>query len=129
MSYKFIDRAKFMASSLSNLVDNLAERIHKIKCKNWNDNKICKTCRIKCKNFECCLEHTNVKNLISLKCFFCKRSYQKNLNENLKKLFSNTYTFSNYIINKSYSLLKKGVYPQEYMDDWGKFNETSLLEK
>ena len=30
---KFIDRARFMASSLSNLVDNLAEGIHKIKCK------------------------------------------------------------------------------------------------
>ena len=27
---KFIDSAKFFSSSLSNLVDNLAERIHKI---------------------------------------------------------------------------------------------------
>ena len=30
---KFIDSARFMASSLSNLVDNLTGRIHKIKCK------------------------------------------------------------------------------------------------
>ena len=30
---KFIDNATFTASSLSNLVDNLAEGIHKIKCK------------------------------------------------------------------------------------------------
>ena len=30
---KFIDSARFVASSLSNLVDNLAEGIHKIKCK------------------------------------------------------------------------------------------------
>ena len=30
---KFIDSAKFMVSSLSNLVDNLPERIHKINCK------------------------------------------------------------------------------------------------
>ena len=30
---KFIDSARFMASSLSNLFDNLAEGIYKIKCK------------------------------------------------------------------------------------------------
>ena len=33
---KFIDSTRFMASSLSNLVDNLAEGIHKIKCKYYN---------------------------------------------------------------------------------------------
>ena len=35
ISYKlqFIVSARLMASSLSNLVDNLAKRIHKIKCK------------------------------------------------------------------------------------------------
>ena len=30
---KFIDSASFMASLLPNLVDNLAEKIHKFKCK------------------------------------------------------------------------------------------------
>ena len=30
---KFTDGARFMASSLSNLVDNLTEIIHEIKCK------------------------------------------------------------------------------------------------
>ena len=30
---KFIDRARFMTSSLSNLVHNLREWVHKIKCK------------------------------------------------------------------------------------------------
>ena len=29
---KFIDSARYMATSLSNLVDNLIEGIHKIKC-------------------------------------------------------------------------------------------------
>ena len=36
---QFIDRAKFMASSLSNLVNNLSDRIHKIKCKHGHDDK------------------------------------------------------------------------------------------
>ena len=31
---KFIDSVRFMVASLANLVDNLTERIHKIKCKN-----------------------------------------------------------------------------------------------
>ena len=30
---QFIDSAEFMASSLSNLVNNLSEGIHRIKCK------------------------------------------------------------------------------------------------
>ena len=33
---KFIDRTRFMASSLWNLVDNVAEGTHKIKCKDFN---------------------------------------------------------------------------------------------
>ena len=32
-SLKLIDIARFMTTSLSNLVDNLVEGIHKIKCK------------------------------------------------------------------------------------------------
>ena len=34
---QFIDNARFMASSLANLVNNLSEGIHKIKCK-YGDN-------------------------------------------------------------------------------------------
>ena len=32
-------------------------------------------------------------------------------------------------MNKFILLLRKGVYPYEYMDDWKKLNETSLREK
>ena len=32
---KFIDSGRFMATSLSNLVDNLTEGNHKFKCKDW----------------------------------------------------------------------------------------------
>ena len=33
---KCIDSARYMASSLSNLVDNLMEGTHKIKCKDFD---------------------------------------------------------------------------------------------
>ena len=41
----------------------------------------------------------------------------------------NTFKFSNNDINKFIFLSRKGVYPYEYMDDWEKFNETTLPEK
>ena len=36
---QFIDSARFMASSLTNIVNNISERIHKIKCKYRHDDK------------------------------------------------------------------------------------------
>ena len=49
MSYvlEFNDSARFMASSLSNPVNNLLEGIHKIKCKYWQNDENFETCRIK----------------------------------------------------------------------------------
>ena len=44
---QFIDSARFMASSLENLVNNLSEEIHKIKCEYGHDDKKCETCEIK----------------------------------------------------------------------------------
>ena len=41
----------------------------------------------------------------------------------------NTYKFSNHNNNKFILLVQKGVYPYEYIDDWKKFNATSLPEK
>ena len=38
---QFIDSARLMARSLPNFVNNLAEGIHKIKCKSEHDNKKC----------------------------------------------------------------------------------------
>ena len=46
----------------------------------------------------------------------------------MEELIFNTYKFSNHK-NKLILLLRKGVYPDEIMDDWEKFNETSLPEK
>ena len=36
-----------MASSLSNVVNNLAEGVYKIKCKYGHNNEKCKMCEIK----------------------------------------------------------------------------------
>ena len=36
------------------------------------------------------------------------------------------YSFCNNDLNKFILLLRKGVYPYEYMDSWEKFNKTSL---
>ena len=40
---QFIDSAKFMASSLSTLLNNLSEGTHRIKCKYGHDDKKCET--------------------------------------------------------------------------------------
>ena len=47
ISYRlqFIDKARFMASSLSYIFNNFAEEIKQIKCKYRHDKK-CQTCRI-----------------------------------------------------------------------------------
>ena len=47
----------------------------------------------------------------------------------LIKKFPNVYQFCNKDINKFVLLLTKGVYPQEYMDNWERFYETSLPNK
>ena len=58
---QFIDNARFMATSLPNLVNNLSERIYRIKCKCGHDYKKCWTCGIKYKYCKCVLECTNYK--------------------------------------------------------------------
>ena len=67
---KFIDTARYMTSSLSNLVDNLAEGIHKIKCKDC----------------DCFLEYERVKdNLVKYKCLSCNKDYSNKLDAKIKK--------------------------------------------
>ena len=120
---KFIDSFRFMSSSLSKLANNLSEGIHSNKCVN-------------CKCYLDYVRVTRNENLL-LKCFNCNNYYKKKFNKDLSKKFKNTYRFCNSFsessslecINKFVLLLRKGVYPYEYMDSWEKLNETLLPSK
>ena len=119
-----------MTSLLSNLVNNLSEEIYKIKCKFTRDDKKCETCRIKYKYCDCFLEYTIFKDdLIEYKRLICNKNCQIKFDEKLKELVFNTYKFFNHDSNKFILLLRKDVYPDEYLDDWEKFCETSLTEE
>ena len=54
---------------------------------------------------------------------------QKKIDEKLKKGFKNTLRFFKNDINKLILLLKKGVCPYEYMDEWEKFSKIVLPKK
>ena len=64
ISYRsqIIDSARFMASSLSDLVNNFVEGIYKIKCKYRHDDRKCETCVSKYKDRDCFLEYTKFKD-------------------------------------------------------------------
>ena len=68
-------------------------------------------------------------NLIKCKCLSCNKGYSNRLNEELKNKYKNAFKSSNNDINKFILLLRKGLYPYKYVDDWDKFKETTLLEK
>ena len=104
-----------MSSSLSKLVDNLSEGIHKNKC-------------FDCKSNLDYVRITKNKKLL-LRCFNCNIYYKKKFNNDLIKKFKNTYSFCDNDLNKFVLLLRKGVYPYEYMDSWERFSEISLPSK
>ena len=101
MSYilQFLDRARFMASSLSNLVNNCSEGIHGIKCKYKRDNKKCETSGTTYKACHSFLEYTKFKDdLLEYKCFCCNKNYQQKFDEKLKEQLFNIYKFSNHLL-------------------------------
>ena len=111
---KFIDSFRFMATSLSKLVDNLTEDIHGDKC-------------VDCRSD---LSYMKVMDeTLIFRCINCKKNYEKEINKELIERFASTYKFCNNDLNKFVMLLRKGVYPYEYMDGWDKFNETLIPSK
>ena len=98
-----------MSSSLSNLVYNLSERVHGDKCTD------CKSC----------LNYIAVKDdQLIFKCPKCNKNHNKDFNKDLINRFASAYGFFDGDINKFILLLRKGVYPYEYMDSWERFDET-----
>ena len=85
---QFIDSSRFMANSLSNLVNNLSEGLPRIKCKLVHDDKKCEICVIKYKYCDCFLEYKNFKGeIIEYKCSICNKNCQIKLDEKLKERF------------------------------------------
>ena len=68
-------------------------------------------------------------NLIKYKCLSYNKDYLEKLEEKFKKWFKNIFKFSNNDINKFVLLLRKSVYPYEYIDEWKKFDETALPKR
>ena len=78
-------------------------------------------------NSECCFVRLNNNRLI-YKCKECKDEWKRPLNK-LIESFSSVYQFCNGNLNEFVMLLRKGVYPYEYIDSWEKFGETALWPK
>ena len=92
-----------MSTSLSNLVNNVSEGVHNDKCTN-------------CKSG---LDYMTTKDeQLIFRCFRCKKNYEKDFNKELIQRFANIYEFCYGDLNKFILLLRKGVYPYEYMDSY-----------
>ena len=106
-----------MQIKLSDPVDALSEI-------NKKESPECKKRKIKS---EC--EFVGFKNdRLHYRCRKCKKRCTKSKDRLIKK-FPSIYKFCDSDFSKFALLLRKGVYPYEYMDSWERFNETSLPPK
>ena len=111
---RFIDSCRFMASSLDELASNL-----------------CGTSGIQCDKCKGNMELINISGdyIASLGCERCRTKKTKDLEEGaLKKNFNDTMWFLA-CDEKFHLMVRKGVYPYEYMDGWEKFEEAGLPPK
>ena len=65
---------------------------------------------------------------MNYKCKECKASYTKLANESIKN-FGSLHKFCNGVLNKFFLLLRKGIYPYEYIDSWKRFDEKVISLK
>ena len=103
-----------MSNSLSSLANNFSDGFHCDKC-------------VDCK---CYLDYmTSKDDQLTCRCLERRKNYQKDFNKDLINRFANTYEFYNKDINNFILLLRKGIYPYEYIDSWKRFHETSMPKK
>ena len=79
------------------------------------------------------LVHNMSGNFNSIECKSCTENNRyeecKKITDGLIKKFPSVYQFCSGDLNKLVLLLRKGVYPYEYMDSWEKFDETTIPPK
>ena len=92
------------------------------------DKKDCKSCKERKSITSQCAFNKLENNRLIYKCKKCDDISYKPIDA-LKETFLNTYQLCNKHNNKFILLLRKGIYPYEYMDRWGRYNETILLPK
>ena len=142
---KFIDSYRFMQDSLSNLVDNLSNINNKEP-----DNKFIDGMRwihyhsLLIKYHRSIEVSQSAKKELENKFIDNMRSMMTSLSQSIVKVseidkkishaaliekFPNTHQLCNKDLNKFALLLRKGVYPYEYMNGWKRFKEESLSDK
>ena len=138
---KFINSYIFMPASLSILVDNLSEINKKEPENEFIDSMRSMTALISSHIDN--LSEINKKEpenefidrmrsmaaLLSSHIDDLSKINKKILLIEFIKTFPSIYKFCNKDLNKFVLLLRKGVYPYEYMDSWERFNEASLPDK
>ena len=115
---KFIDNLRSMMASLSQSINKISEIDRKISQidKKEPDNKFIDNMRSMMTSLSLPIDKVSeIDNKIS--------------QAPLIEKFPNTYQLCNKDLNKFALLLRKGVYPYEYMDTWERFNEESLPDK
>ena len=122
---EFIDNFRLMLAELSSHTDNLSE-INKKESdvsRKESTNGLINNFRIIITTLS-----SHIDNLSEIN----KKESEINKKELVNKLiekFPTTYQFCNKDLDKFLLLLRKGVYPYEYMDNWKRFNETKVPPK
>ena len=115
---KFINSYRFLLSLQEDLTDNLSEITV----------MTCKSCKEKYKTNNECNYIALEDNRLKYKCTECNKHLYKPITP-IKENFTNTYRLCNKDLNKFVLLLRKDIYPYEYMDSWEKFNEETPPKK